>query len=323
MSWIQSKIKKSDYLGIQASLIFEENDKNVKSLFGGILSIIIVILIVLGGGYFFLNFITRQDFTLVSNSSQNFQVVHNKINELPFMIRLSNSYSKIYPNNYYHMKMKLFSFDESISDEQVSIDISMEECRSDLDLFKNYYDIFKDISNFNSYYCPKWDSVYDLYGVYGSTYFRYILIYISYCSNEDPSIKNVVCEDYNVIYSELESTYIDFITLTNSIDHYNQKPNKIDIYKSRIPASITVFKRIFLSLQKIIYHTDVGYIFESNKNKEFYKIPKYSVDIDLRKENDNSFIWFTIINHEYTITYKRSYKKAQTLLANIGGIINY
>lgn len=320
MSWIYDLIRKSDILGTEASLYYDKSDTTVKSLYGGLLSTLLIMLMFFGGGYFSLQFFNRSNFTLVSNQAKDFHVRYENFNLSPFMIRLSGQRAVIFPDSFYNIELRVYYFDEKVSAEQHYEIVPMTKCDINLSIFDNSRDSFKNISEFDSYYCPDWDRIFDMYGLYGSTYFSFIKIYFSPCKLGSKN-NDKICSDSSEVEAALETSYVDFITLTNELDHYKQNPLSKIIYKSRIPTSITVFKRIFLYFYKLVYSNDEGYIFESLNNQVVFNVKDYYVDIDLRNQEDNVFVWFTMQNYEYTTTHTRSYMKAQTLLANIGGIV--
>lgn len=324
MKLLKQSIKESDILGIEASLYYKNSNTKVKSIFGGVLSIMIIILILSGGGYFVYLFFNRSTFTLISNAKEDNSINHKNFSDVPFMIRLSGNRSALFPSTYYKIRMRLLTYEEGKETEQTYIDYKMETCDINNSVLSKKKSLFGSVNNINTYLCPDWKGDnHDLYGIYGSTRYRYIQIYVAKCVNDDSTNNpdKTVCLEENKLDEILSVAYVDFITLSFKIDHYSQIPNEEILYKARIPVSNTVFKRIWMSFSQIVYNSDTGYIFEETSKTSFFSVNGYTVDNDLREMNDNIFAWFTIINYDTTTTYTRSYMKAQTLLANIGGIV--
>lgn len=312
------QVRKGDILGIDTTLYFSNDDKQVKSFYGGFISLIIISLMLCGGGYFFYQFINRNNFTLVSNLDTDNNISYKNFSEIPFMIRLSGSNSTAYPSNYYTPYLMLYTYNESISNKQVIENIELEKCDINKSIIKEKHHIFSSINNIESYYCPKWNGrTVNLIGLYGSTSFNYLLLKFYVCGSYYLDIN---CPNDQTIREMFSSTYVDFITITNKVNHYSDVPNIEQIYKARIPSSYSIFKRIWMYYQEIKYENDNGYIFEVLQKTVFNMVYDYESDMDLRPAN-NGIIWFTMINYSYSETYTRSYMKAQTLLANIGGII--
>lgn len=316
---IKSFIKDCDNQGIEASLYYNKNDKIVKSIYGGILSILIMLLILAGGSFFFYQFVTRENFTLVSNSAVINDVNYKDFSKIPFMIRLAGKNGLLYPKGYYYVKMK--AYNNVPGTPQTSKNYAMEPCDINKEYFAEKKELFKSTINFENYLCPVFEKdEFELRGIYGSADYSFIVLAFFFCvNNEVTGITG--CVDFNHIMKTFEDTYVDFISITNSIDHYNAIPYEEKLYQVRIPTSDTIFKRIWLYYERLIYKTDTGYLFESINTDTIFSIKKYSEDIDLREFSNNIFLIFTFVNYESTTTYTKSYMKAPTLLANIGGII--
>lgn len=319
---IKGFIKDCDNLRIEASLYYNKNDKIVKSIFGGLLSIIIMMLILSGGSYFFHQFISRENFTLVSNSAVKSDINYKDFSKIPFMTRLSGRHFNLYPEGYYYTKLRLFNTKLG-SSSQTFKDYQLEPCDINKGELATKKEIFSAIEDINTYLCPVYNGDnFELRGIYGSTDYSFGLLHFYFCVN-DEKVGRTNCADFDEIKKAFGGTFVDFITISNSINHYDSVPYQEQIYKARIPSSSTIFKRIWLYYQRTIYKTDYGYIFESIHYDTIFSIKEYSADIDLREFKDNFFLGLTFVNHENTITYTKSYMKAPTLLANIGGIIRW
>lgn len=331
MNPIVKAISKIDILGTDASLFFSNNSKQAKSFYGGLLSTGIIILSILGGFLFWIQFLNKNNFTVFSNSKIEESINYSDFSLNPFMIRLSRNKFVSLPDSYYDIKMQMITYNEKINSVEQSFDIDMIKCtenalngNKDGDNINNRLvevtnqdsnSLFSSVSNINSYYCPVWTKNSSLYGITGSKNYSYFNILINICHNRD------TCEDYQAIIDKTQEFYLDFITVSYEINSFSNLPYNKFLYKTNIPSSSTIFKRIWLKYQQIKYQSDGGFILESIEETKFFKVEDYKTEIDLRKTNNKDLIWFTMQNYEYTTTYTRSYMKAQTLLADIGGII--
>jgi hypothetical protein len=312
MNKLISWIIEADVLGVEASLYSKNGSKQNKNLFGGIISILMTMLIFGGSIFFVSQFFDRSQISLISNFDEDPNVSLEKFNNLPLMVRLSGNMNAVIPDNHYKIRFFALTFDENQGSTQTAFPVTMKKC--DVEKIEKK-EIFKSIKDIDSYFCPEWDKAFDLYGIYGSTNFTYAIMFFSPCVNSPE------CADKTSVYSSLSSSYFDYITLTNTIQHYSPDPNYEYVYKGRIAVSSSIYKRIWVYFEKIIYITDIGYIFEEKTTKVFNNVKEYSVDVDLRNVTDTDFLWVTFLNYSSTTSFTRSYMKAQALLANIGGII--
>lgn len=314
MANLLSMIIEADVLGVEASLYAQKGSTQNKNLFGGIISILMIILIFIGSVFFVSQFFDRSQLSLISNFEENPNVMVKSFDKLPFMVRLSGNLNALIPDNYYKITYFAVAFDETKGGGQTSFPVKMEKC--DLDThFGTRKDLFKNVQDIQTYFCPVWDRNFDLSGIYGSTNFTYGIMFFAPCVGSDE------CAERKLVYSSLSSSYLDYVTVTNMIQHYEPDPNKESLFKGRIAVSSTIYKRIWVYFEMINYATDFGYIFEEKKLINFNDVKDYSVDVDLRNVTDTNFLWLTLLNYPTTLSFTRSYMKAQALLANIGGII--
>lgn len=327
MKVIKKLIVKSDILGVEAGLYANDQNKSIKTLFGGFISLIIILLITAATSLFTYKFLNRSNFDLISNTKEGNEILIKQFNKVPFLLRVSADKGVILPLNFFNFTIAYSAFDVETGSNQKVTFLSMKTCDIHNDqIFKDspYFktELFSNITNVNTFLCPVWKEDKDLFGVYGSTHYSYIIIFISSCKGSNINDNGYSeCADINTINDSLGSVYLDFITVTNQIDHYSSVPNKEHLYQARIPISNSIFKRIWFYYDSITYSTDGGYIFEHSSEINFFKVNSYSVDVDMRNVEASGFAWITIVNNPSTIKYERGYMKAQTLLANVGGII--
>lgn len=314
---IQNFIISSDFLGNEASLYTEKNYSSYKSTFGGIISLLVMICIISGGSFFCLEFLNRKSFSLITNIVDDFAVNYEKFENVPFLIRLSGDYGKKFPKDYYFIDPEKTFFDQKVSSAHTTYPLGIKQC--DISMFESRMELFKDIQDLESYFCFDFkDESFDLIGTYGkSPVFTYLLMFIRPC-HLTPT-PGVVCPDKEAVDKALSVAYVDLITIDHKVDHNSAIPYKETIYKARIPVSNTIYKRIWISYQLSDYKTDAGFLFESFNEVKFHTVSGYNIDLDIR--SNYPFVLMTLINTEKKISYERSYMKAQTVLANVGGII--
>lgn len=313
-------IQSSDILGVNASLFTDKNYSSHKNFFGGFLSISVFLLIFSGSIFFLKEFFKREQLNLIAGFVDDLKIINKNFNDMSLMFRVSGDRGSLYPEGYYFIKAEFNEYDASISSTQKVTYLKIEKCS----LSKNFkdreamFDVYKDTAS--DFYCINWEDIkFDLTGSYGkSSKFSYMAIYFFNCHHEE-NPNPETCADKDLVDVGLMESYVDLVTVSNSIDHYSTVPNTEILYKARIPVSNSVFKRIWLSFQAVEYTTDFGLIFESLSEDFFFKIKGYTIDLDLRV--GYPFVYLTIVNDVEKLTFIKTYMKAPTLLANIGGII--
>lgn len=324
MNCIVNAITDVDQLGLKSSLLSPSNTKKSKSIFGGVVSLIMISLMISGVFYFFLEFIARKKFTMITNFGVD-KGVSITMEKIPFLTRISDTGNVIFPDGYYYILMHMGILDENISQETKYIQIPIEPCNLETNL-KHKKQLFNEESNVNTYFCPNWgNQTYDLYGIYGDKKYTFIRLQYHLCYNNKCPTGNIDKPYYTnkEIDDKLRASYIDYITVTNNIRHEWQNITSEVTYKRRLPSPINIFKRMTYFYDNIDYNTDIGYVFEDPELRKFSQVSEtYESDIDLRLQGNTEFLRLRIMNYNIKTTYERSYTKAQTLLANIGGIIN-
>ena len=83
------------------------------------------------------------------------------------------------------------------------------------------------------------------------------------------------------------------------------------------------FKWYYLLKTRVIYQTDYGFVFQNQQSTEFYvHEDNYVADIRTLGMELTNFAFLQITMNNKVDTYNRSYTKLQSVLANIGGVIN-
>ena len=134
-------IKKFDFLYQEVRFTFNKNgDPGLKTLFGGILSIIAILLSIIVSFYFLFRLLFKKDATVILSTKQDSNINLLYSNNLPFLFRLSDrlSYSLDSLNlyevkiNYWYTKENL---DDNISVQQYT-NLTYKQC--------NIYEHFND-----------------------------------------------------------------------------------------------------------------------------------------------------------------------------------
>ena len=277
--------------------------------------------------YFIQLFFNRSDSTIISNFKTSEKGYIPNFHNFPIMIRLTLSEARKieFPEKSWRLNTFLYTMNPKVASSYSISKINYKRCTKDR--FKGYESLIEKISNLEEYFCFDFgENKFNLTGPYGSSgYHQFFSIRIRGCYEE---VEGTECLSPSEVEKMTNDIFIDFRVLNTNIIHENINPVDEEILGHRIPISSTIFKRIFYKIQSVDYTTDFGYIFESQDMIHINQFTDYTVDSDFKFYNDISnpgyykvFSIINVINTQTKMFYKRTYMKAQTLLANIGGII--
>ena len=323
-------ITKADLYSYEAKFTFnEKGDTGLKTLIGGILSLFSIITVVIFSLYFMIRLFLRQDATIIYSSIRDDSIEISYSYLLPFMLRLSDSYSiPLESKHLFNISLYIWYTNTSKYNKNEIVQyydiLYLEKCNI-YQHFNNYSQYFKKMNDINTYFCPiNRLSNQSLYGIYGNNEpFLYYNFYFSKCINS--TLNNNSCKSDIEIEKILQNAYLDIRYIDYSIDNLNKKKvEEIHIRNERLGISISVFKRIWLYLKTISYITDNGLFYNSYSSEIFHQYDSIRIDSDLRDFSYNiingTFATLTIGNSGVVDIYKKSFLKFQDYLATIGGI---
>lgn len=323
-------VKSLDYLSTEAKLTFNsKGDTRNKTIVGGFLSIFGVLSSFILSIFFFVDFIQRNEKSLITNVGTSYNVNITNSNNIPFLFRLTDPHNRPYANsdNLYRVAMKFWhGADEDSSEdiEQNYIDIQVERCN--ISHFGQYKYLFEHYNDLDTFYCalPRYSNQ-TIYGMYGDIHpFGYYHFYIYLCINESD---DDTCIEQKESEALLSNTYLEIRTVDYSIEneHLNHVSKPL-VRTDRHMLSMTVYKRIWLFINEINYISDNGILFESKETEHFHQVDSYRYDVDLRNITKGTipgtFATLSILSTGNIIYYTRRYSKIQDYLATVGGIVH-
>ena len=315
-----------DYISYKAHFTFnDKGDKRYKTLMGGILSLISLIISFSFITYFLYRLIYKEDASIMFYSERDSNINISYSYKLPFMFRLSDSYSiALNQQNLYNISLLVwYSYINNKTNQLIQNydKIIVEKCNIDKH-FNGYKNYFNNIPDLESYFCPRERlNNQSLYGIYGNHKpFIYYVFYFSKCNN---LTNNNLCLTNEEINNYLSNAYLDLKFLSYSVNSFNHKNSKLPIIISeRFIISSTIYKTISLLFNKIKFITDNGLLFESKYIENYHQYENSKIHIDLREMfKSNNFLSVEILNSGNVNIYKKNYLKIQDYLATIGGII--
>ena len=322
-------IKKFDFISHKAQFTFNElGDIRIKTVVGGLLCLFSIIISLSFIFYLFYKLIFKEDASIIFSTEKD-----NKINllysyKLPFMLRLSDTYSiPLLQNNLYNISLLVWytRYDNKTNRYiQDFNQIIVEKCNIEKH-FSDYKDLFYNTIDLENYYCPRIrEKNQSLSGIYGENKpFSYYLFYFSKCVNNTNENENNCLPD-SEIEKLLSDCYLD-IKYVTYLDPKKSNYGEIIIKSDRFLVSSTIYKRIWLYFNYVRYKIDHGIFFPSYINNEYHQYENSRIDIDLRNKSLNdiegTFLTVTILTSGNIYNYKKRYLKIQDYLATIGGIV--
>ncbi len=325
-------IRKCDYLYNEAKFTFnDKGETGQKTIFGGIISIITIVISLSLTGYFIYRLLKKKDSSIILSTESDPYINITYSHRMPFLVRFSDSYSVPYKNQtsrLYNVYLRLWyggsNNSENENDTYQSFDeIKVSQCNIN-EHFGEYKEYFKDIPNIDSYYCPDLRQYNQtIYGIYGGTKpFSYLHFYFARCLNET---MNNTCFNDDYIEKILSGLYLDVIYIGFNMNSLKQNAVQTEIKSERFLVSNSVYKRIWIFINKIYYITDDGIIFANEKKEMFHLYDNIRSDVDIRDTKKGNipgaFLTLSILNNGEVSIYRRKYLKLKDYMATIGGIV--
>ena len=293
-----------DYLSYKAHFTFnDKGDKRYKTLMGGILSLISLIISFAFISYFLYRLIYKEDASIMLSSERDSTINITYSYKLPFMFRLSDSYSiALNQQNLYNISLLVwYSYIDNKTNQLIQNydKIIVEKCKIDKH-FNEYKNYFNKIPDLESYFCPRERlNNQSLYGIYGDHKpFIYYVFYFTKCNN---LTNNNLCLSNEEMNKILSNAYLDLKFLSYSVNSFHQKNTKIPVIISqRFTISSTIYESISILFNKIKVITDNGLLFESKNIENYHQFEISRIHIDLREMLNNkiseNFLSVEILN---------------------------
>jgi hypothetical protein len=316
----------SDIIGLNPSILIDYKRKH-STLFGGIISILSIISIILISLFFITDFLGKKQSSVIYNYEQS-RYVQRNLSQYPYTLRLATPVGGLIPDSFYYVhselwKMKSFNLSGQVILNATRVVLVQEKCDINKHLGQ-YRNLFENVAYLNDSYCPVASANdLDVRTPYGESIdFNFIQHYVVKCNND--TSKNITnCSPMDKINSNLGNVFLSMNFLEYSLDHTDLiSPGKISLRSEIIPMSSSIFSRVWFYITNIKYFSDDGFIFESKKYFDYFKIsrPKFTYNlVGSVVPNSISVVTFTMEN-SFEI-YEKKYMKVQSFLANVGGII--
>jgi hypothetical protein len=318
------EFKNLDILSIKPSLHIKSQTR-FKTNYGAFLTLLSSLAILTLALFFIINFIEKRDLNIIwHKESINFSPFID-LNQKILMFRFYDiNFDKIDPR-VASIQATYWTYSDNTNKTINYLDL--EQCSPD-----KHFPAYSNLINFDAstFQCIKSheDNNFTLWTNPASGGMAFFNIYLVSCKN---TTDQSTCYSQDVIDSKLKSTnmFFDYYISMHAIDHYDsENPIKDTIHYSSYKITYDFFFTYFEYYKNIVYTSDNGNVFENKKTYngfEYDESNTFNV-ISLRESTktiiDGSFTIFQIlINERYSDNYSRTYQKLQSIIANIGGVL--
>lgn len=326
-------IRMMDIYSPDVQLRIQKDNKNYKTVVGGIMAILSLMLMLSITGYFLSKFFKREEATIIESSEETNKVNITDYDQYIFMLKYTDGAEEYMPADkvaiegvfkYYYLEDPS---DPTSDLKKKSLDIKFEPCdiNNEKHVKPQYKYLLENVPYIDTYLCPIFprDHIY-IEGQYGDVESNsFITYYVRRCIEERDNRK---CDTVEEMENYLREGTLYVMTMTNSIRHLTERPDGPVAKGYKFPASLDYPKRMWLLLRNIEYQVDYGFIFEEKVTFKFFQVYETFSELENNYSAESTvpynILKFTISNYKSLNSYVRTYMKAQTLLANIGGIIN-
>jgi hypothetical protein len=322
--------KNLDFLGNEPQ-IYIFGMSRYRTVLGALLSLLTITSILTLSLYFTVVVFTRQELVLISSHTNSFTKSIN-ITSTPFLFTAAKANGDKYNFSIYYPIVQLWNYLPENKGTPVTINIPIKSCeKTDLAGFE---DIFANFTAYPDYLCfdkSKLDLT--VFGTNGDILNGYskLQIYIAKCTNDsslNPNVDKKNCMTSSSIDSILSSTPLHFYMTypDNNIDFHNTSYpfyNYLRTEDFTFPLSAN-YKYSYI-LKKALLYSDFGLVFEDRTKEEIFQYDRTesTVFIGSGFNVKEAFGVISVSLSEKADSHIRSYSKLQSLVANIGGIVNF
>lgn len=307
--------------------LFYKKHRRYNNIFGVIATTISFLLISINGLICIINFLRREELTIItSTENQEFNPKIN-LNEKIFFYALTESSGRPVDPRLVEVIPTLWLNDN----EKISVEYLIENYCS---IKKNYPQqkfqklLNFDISNYKCLSRTNGENI-NLENIFEPPINSYINIYIAKCKNRTEN--NNSCFSEEIIEEKVQNLniFFNFFAETIRLDHQNNDNPLLPSYMSEQIAIADDFKYVnYYQWKHIIYESDEGFLFPRRVTKSDVGLDFTTKTHLIYPKTKEFFYPNTLSNFQFSVNssfadkYQRKYQKIQTVIANIGGISN-
>ena len=247
-----------------------------------------------------------------------------------FGLQYPVSYAQFYDETIYTAKM---TQDTNVKDEETqivtstSVEIPFERCTIE-HVPVELKDWFLRITYFNlsNLLCvaSEAENKFFAQGSWDNNFFSQITIYINECQNTTESQN---CQSQDAINLALTGGYFTFYSADYIIDMLNyENPGQKQGRDYFIQTSLSMRREVYRYLSTSTVNSDDGWLFSNQKTYQYASYDSvreffYLYDDSVVTDDPKTLIQMAILKTNYDTIYTRSYKKIQTVLAEVQALL--
>ena len=315
---------KLDLISPKPKMLIEGHNR-YRTILGCIASLIAYILILVTTIYFTINLFYRTSKIITYNLYPTEDALFN-ISQSPYQVLITDrkgyplkNQSRYFTFLTYHWNIVKY-YNNTQYTEQIYI--PSEACNLN-NSFGEKQKLFEMVPYIEQHYCRVPGADIQINGAFGQVRnFSILTHFLLKCKN-NTSINKTYCYSDEVIASYLYDINFNFKFLEYRLNHSNvENPGSLYLRSDVLPMSSSVVRKSFYSIRPITYTSDIGYIWEEKVTNNYFSYSDYKESTNINNNDpDGLFAYVQLQMDSKFDDYQRTYMKAQTLLANIGGIV--
>jgi hypothetical protein len=312
----------SDMFGYEPKMLIDKSE-NLKSSFGGVLSVLIIILIIWSIWIFGNDIIYKTKPDLITSTYKDPSPLRTEFNDDNYILTLGlqqPDYTFFYDETIYRFKVENLMIERFPNNTQSFSSREIETVRcSEKKLNLLYNEYFSNL-DLNNLACLK-NGSFVLQGFFGTQTWRWIFISLEKCKNSTSN--NFNCKPLEVIDKYLAGGYLGMFVSDQTVLPTNYS-NPIMSFGLNIYTTFAsdVYREVWLYYKKLQIISDIGWLMEDKETVESFS---YDVFKEVWDKRDTSEVIMKVgIGMGLSrVVYERSYLKLQEIAANVRGIIKF
>jgi hypothetical protein len=312
-----------DYLGTSPNFLVE-GSTSMKSVIGGVLSIITTLIIVAGSSYFVNLLLSRSSFNVIQseeffpnafksweNEELSILVVSKLLDEIPQADRIFSVTGTWWVSKQNNTGEGLGYFLEMY-------DVKLEQCN--ISRHFKHSELWRDQKLINVSKCLAPDQKFNSSKPFGADSYTGIVLWVHRCHN---STEKKDCLPEEEIEKALENVFVLVRFKDYYFDHKLTGDTSVPyVYSESEQASSTVYKRKWYNFRNVDYTVDEGYVLPSSTVYESTNLAETKSSVDLRVSTTipGSFAVISFNMYNLKQKFQKTYYKCQNMLADLGGL---
>ena len=320
---------KFDYFSPEIRLFYYGKNR-IQTNFGGVLSIFIVIITGLLIFAFGVDIFKRENPQFIkssfNNGTYNYFTADNKNFPTFFRLQHDSDRNNFWANDTLVYFEPWFTYARRQEDNTwlYEYDDLLELNFCTRDMFSEEFQYLIENIDIENYYCPQYNYTKQFGGYWDTNTVGYFNTFLQACNEGSKNPKGEDCATNEERLKNVNSLTFVFFYPKVVVD-----PNNYDKGIYYTLGSTTVFPDFYLIkkyevfMRNSIMSSDYGWLISNNEDKSLLGFSHMTFDMETTGDHNkqNTYVKFNYYVTQDTDNYKRVYPKAQTLAAQVGGIL--